>query len=182
MALPSGKATMVAVVGLSISAVAISPALGGPSLKKLVKKEVSKQLAKKPGRAGPSGPAGPPGADFDARATLPSGQTLTGVWVLQAGGGGANTAISFAPHLPSNLGGGSVHRIVGSSTTSACPGPGAAAAGHLCVYERASSLGATFVGIFDPGTGTPGANSRGAQIEYSASTGVAAGTWAATAP
>jgi hypothetical protein len=37
----------------------VSPALGGPSLKSLVKKEVKKQLA---GKAGPQGPAGAPGA------------------------------------------------------------------------------------------------------------------------
>ena len=40
-----------------IAAVAIAvPAIGGPSLKKLVKKEVSKQISKA------TGPAGPPGA------------------------------------------------------------------------------------------------------------------------
>jgi hypothetical protein len=41
-----------------IAALAIAaPAIGGPSLKKLVKKEVSKQIAKA------TGPAGPPGAN-----------------------------------------------------------------------------------------------------------------------
>lgn len=55
-------------VVLAISAIAalllVSPALGGPSLKSLVKQEVSKQLAqtaKKKGRRGPRGPQGPPG-------------------------------------------------------------------------------------------------------------------------
>jgi Collagen triple helix repeat (20 copies) len=46
-----------------VAAVAIaSPAIGGPSLKKLVKKEVAKQLAGKTGPQGPQGPAGPAGA------------------------------------------------------------------------------------------------------------------------
>jgi hypothetical protein len=47
-----------------IAAVAIaSPALGGPSLKKLVKKEVTKQLAGKSGPQGTSGPQGPAGTN-----------------------------------------------------------------------------------------------------------------------
>ncbi len=86
------------------------------------------------------------------------------------------------PRLPGDLGAGFVHRIDGVSTT-ACPGPGAAAAGHFCLYERASSL--TFSGIFNPATGGPGADRRGAQVTYTysgATGGSAAGTWAVTAP
>ena len=45
----------------------VSPALGGPSLKSLVKSEVAKQLSTaqtaKKGKRGPPGPAGPPGAN-----------------------------------------------------------------------------------------------------------------------
>jgi hypothetical protein len=47
-----------------VAALVVSPALGGPSLKKLVKKEVAKQLAGKvgpPGAQGPQGAAGAPG-------------------------------------------------------------------------------------------------------------------------
>jgi hypothetical protein len=47
-----------------VAALVVSPALGGPSLKKLVKKEVAKQLAGKvgpPGSTGAAGPAGPQG-------------------------------------------------------------------------------------------------------------------------
>jgi hypothetical protein len=54
---------------LALAAIAalllVSPALGGPSLKSLVKQEVSKQLAqtaKKKGKRGPAGPPGPAGA------------------------------------------------------------------------------------------------------------------------
>jgi hypothetical protein len=50
-----------------VAALAIAaPAIGGPSLKKLVKKEVAKQIAKATGPAGPSGPqgqSGQPGQD-----------------------------------------------------------------------------------------------------------------------
>ncbi len=55
-----------------IAALAIAaPAIGGPSLKKLVKKEVSKQIAKATGPAGSPGlpgAAGANGADGSARA------------------------------------------------------------------------------------------------------------------
>jgi len=170
-----GRAIVIAGVALLVAVVAISPALGGPSLKKLVKKEVAKQLRNK------QGPAGPAGTSFDANATLPSGQTLTGVWVVTAGAGSVGQElIVFVPHLPGDLGAGSVHRISGSSTA-ACPGPGAAAAGHFCLYERVSSL-SSFNGIFNPATGGPGADRRGAQVTYIGATGSAAGTWAVTAP
>jgi hypothetical protein len=172
-----GKAVAIGAVALLIAVVAISPALGGPSLKKLVKKEVAKQLRNK------QGPAGPSGTSFDANATLPSGQTLTGVWIIT--GGAANigqTLIEFTPHLPADLGPGFVHRNAGVPPPE-CPEPGVAAAGHFCLYERASSL--DFSGIFDPATGGPGADRRGAQVTYTypgTSGGAAAGTWAVTAP
>jgi hypothetical protein len=184
----SGTKLFVLVIGaVVIAAAVISPALGGPSLKQLVKKEVRKQLRNKQGPAGPPGPtgaAGPRGTSFNANATLPSGQTLSGVWFVQASGGGANTVISFVPHLPANLGGASVQRVVGSSTTTQCPGPSSATAGQLCVYERSSTVsgGTGFIGIFSPATGGPGADRRGAQISYSGTTGGAVGTWAVTAP
>jgi hypothetical protein len=44
---------LVAVVAVGV----VSPALGGPSLKKLVKREVSKQISKATGPAGPAGTA-----------------------------------------------------------------------------------------------------------------------------
>src|SRR5215207_8452776 len=49
---------------LAVFAVA-SPAIGGPSLKKLVKKEVAKQISK---ATGPAGAPGAPGANGTARA------------------------------------------------------------------------------------------------------------------
>jgi hypothetical protein len=52
----------IAVALITTMAIAV-PAIGGPSLKKLVKKEVSKQIAKATGPAGPPGPAGTNGAN-----------------------------------------------------------------------------------------------------------------------
>ncbi|MGZ5311994.1 MAG: hypothetical protein ACXWFN_12235 [Solirubrobacterales bacterium] len=48
----------IGVAALVLVALFVSPALGGPSLKKLVKKEVSKQLKGKQGGQGPPGAAG----------------------------------------------------------------------------------------------------------------------------
>jgi len=167
---------------LVLAAVVISPALGGPSLKSLVKKEVKKQLAKKQGAAGPAGPAG---ASFTASSSLASGETLTGIWaVASSTNQNAVDAIQFSPQLPVGLGPGSVHELPPSNTSSACPGMGQAAAGHLCVYVRASAA-VSLLGIFDPASGGAGANRGGALISFSgASSGnpYADGTWAVTAP
>jgi len=57
----------IALIVLAI-ATTVSPALGGPSLKKLVKKEVAKQIAKA------TGPAGASGADGIARGYAHIGQ------------------------------------------------------------------------------------------------------------
>jgi hypothetical protein len=53
--------------GLAVAAIfaVVSPALGGPSLRKLVKKEVAKQLA---GKTGPAGTNGSNGQNGSARA------------------------------------------------------------------------------------------------------------------
>jgi hypothetical protein len=61
------KARASVVAGLVVIVVVgvVSPALGGPSLKKLVKREVSKQISK---ATGPAGAAGPDGAAGTARA------------------------------------------------------------------------------------------------------------------
>jgi Tfp pilus assembly major pilin PilA len=61
------KSRYTLIVGLAvIAAVAVvGTAVGGPSLKKLVKKEVAKQVAN---ATGPQGPAGADGADGTARA------------------------------------------------------------------------------------------------------------------
>jgi hypothetical protein len=55
----------------------ISPALGGPSLKELVKREVRKQLAGKQGPAGPPGQQGMPGPPGATPSTLIGRATST---------------------------------------------------------------------------------------------------------
>ena len=135
------------------------------------------------GQAGLDGHAGTNGQPFDANATLPPGQTLTGVWTV-AGGNADDlaTQVQFTPRLAADLPAASVQRVVGSSTTTQCPGPGQAARGFFCLYERSST--ATFQGIFDGATGAVGANRTGASIDYSGTgpSQAAAGTWAVTAP
>lgn len=55
-----GKA--VVALGAIAALAVVSPALGGPSLKKLVKKEVAKQISKATGPTGPAGATGATGA------------------------------------------------------------------------------------------------------------------------
>ena len=54
------------VLGLILAILVVSPAIGGPSLRSLVKQEVAKQVAsvsKAKTKRGPRGPQGPPGAN-----------------------------------------------------------------------------------------------------------------------
>jgi hypothetical protein len=54
------------VLGLILAILVVSPAIGGPSLRSLVKQEVAKQVAsvsKAKGKRGPRGAQGPPGAN-----------------------------------------------------------------------------------------------------------------------
>ncbi len=63
----SQKWRFVAIAFAVTAAVAIaSPALGGPSLKKLVKKEVAKQISRATGPQGAQGPQGPQGIQGDS--------------------------------------------------------------------------------------------------------------------
>jgi hypothetical protein len=55
------RAWFLAALAVVVAVGVVSPALGGPSLKKLVKREVSKQISKATGPAGPAGPAGAAG-------------------------------------------------------------------------------------------------------------------------
>jgi hypothetical protein len=131
---------------------------------------------------GPRGLSGANGQAFDANATLPPGQTLTGIWAV---GGGASdnvgTQVEFTPRLSADLPAGAVQRVI-STPTPQCPGPSQAARGFFCLYEKASNL--TFGGIFDTATQLGGANRAGAVIQYSgtAANQAANGTWAVTAP
>ena len=61
MSLSRNGVIAVALGSAALTATVISPALGGPSLKKLVKKEVARQIGKATGPPGPQGATGPPG-------------------------------------------------------------------------------------------------------------------------
>jgi hypothetical protein len=128
---------------LIFGALVISPALGGPSLRSLVKKELSKQIGNAQGPQGQPGPSGPPGASGVAPgATLAAGVTLRGVFAptdshpsvgAQVFG---SQGVSFGGYrLPARP---MTHIIgVGGGSTVDCPGTVTvpeAASGHLCVY------------------------------------------------
>jgi hypothetical protein len=132
----------IGVVSTVVAATVISPALGGPSLKSLVKKEVAKQLAKKQGPPGPQGIPGQPGTSATPPAgTLPAGVTLRGALTpttgTSASGGNvvAGQGVDFGYSLPARP---TAHVIgVGGAPTAQCTGTAAAPtalSGHLCIY------------------------------------------------
>jgi hypothetical protein len=87
-----------------VAAVAVAaPAIGGPSLKKLVKKEVAKQIKK---AQGPAGPVGPPGQDGTARAgarivgsdaSFSAGTAFGGIEATKSAAGGYCIRVPFTP-------------------------------------------------------------------------------------
>jgi hypothetical protein len=90
-----------------IAVVAIAaPAIGGPSLKKLVKKEVAKQISKAKGPAGPPGAPGAPGADGTAKAgarvvgsdaSFSPGTAFGGIEATKSAAGGYCIRVPFTP-------------------------------------------------------------------------------------
>ena len=62
------RSHVVIALGVIAAMVFVTPAIGGPSLKQLVKKEVSKQISKATGPQGPPGANGTNGLDGTARA------------------------------------------------------------------------------------------------------------------
>jgi hypothetical protein len=123
---------------------------------------------------------------FYAPATLPSGQTETGIYGIIGNGNSRQAdAVNFRVPLGSSLPTGSATFIAfGGATTANCPGVGQAARGQLCVYEHFGSND-TLGGIFNPATGSgPSANADGFVIYVNAGAGLfnSYGTWAVTAP
>lgn len=127
--------------------------------------------------------------------TLPSGETETGTWTLNAPAAGfQNEPISFSIPLGAGLGEDNVHyREFGAPATAECPGGAGnpvAEAGHLCVYARiAASVSSVEIRTPDSppgGIGPPatlGAGTAGAilRIQTSSASG-GWGAWAVTAP
>ncbi len=137
--------TLIAALGAAIFATVISPALGGPSLNRLIKREVTKQLAGKQGPPGQQGIPGVPGATGTPGGVLPSGATLTGVWApVETTGGNlasAGDGVSFEGYTLASRP--TPHVVpVGGPATTECPGSAvapSAISGHLCVYVAANS-------------------------------------------
>jgi hypothetical protein len=154
-----------------------------------------------PGAAGPAGPQGPQGTqgekgekglqgdrgtDFSPNATLPSGASQTGTWGTGSGlNGYASDAVDYRMPLATAP---SAHYIAnaGEQTTD-CPGPGHAAAGHLCMYEIGGTGSMVFSSIYhhESGTATNGSGKNGFVL-YLQSGGTAnnyaSGSWTVTAP
>jgi hypothetical protein len=120
---------------------------------------------------------------FDAqKARL--GKTETGMYsfVGTDGSGYTGTTIEFDQMLPAAIAAGNGHYV--TTPTAQCPGPGRAAAGHLCVYEGFRG-NATFYDIFSPTdtlTTSEDASRQGAMIVFSitGATPNGRGTWAVT--
>jgi hypothetical protein len=154
------------------------------------------------GPAGPTGPTGPKGdtgatgaagakgdtgASFTLATTLPSGQTETGGWAV---GGGTSDylsdSINFRIPLAAPITGANAHYLaVGAPTTAACPGPGQAASGQLCIYGFENGGTKTFSSVYNnEGGSNAGAGKNGFFIYFSGTSNLAyeSGTWAVTAP
>jgi len=142
-----------------------------------------------PGAQGPQGPRGP---EVDLSGTLPSGETLRGVYRAAAGQtaapSGTLAADTFSFAMPLTFDPAAHLVLAGAQPPSECPGAAAAPAaapGNLCVYE-AVAVNATGQAIVDPSTNIVGESSRyGATVQaVSNAPGyfVSTGTWAVTAP
>jgi hypothetical protein len=144
------------------------------------------------GPQGPPGPQGPRGPEANLSGTLPSGETLRGVYRAAAGQtaapAGTLAADTFTFAMPLTFDPAAHLILNGAGAPSECPGSAtapAAAPGNLCVYE-AVGVNVTAQAIVNPVTNLVGQASRyGATVQaVSSDTGyfVSTGTWAATAP
>lgn len=151
------------------------------------------------GPEGPQGPPGPPGADgadgapgspWTLGGVLPPGETETGTYAITGTAEddeyGVLAPISFPIPLAEELPASNVHFV--SSPTAECDGTlenPTADPGHLCVYQGAL-IGFSMEGIVKSNVvGGPGASRSGAVINFypsGSNDGLAAGTWAVTAP
>jgi hypothetical protein len=119
---------------------------------------------------------------FFAPATLPSGQSESGVWIatgtLTSGFGGDGVAypVPLAAALDA------AHAdFVGHGTDAHCAGAGQAAAGYLCVYAK--TLKHMSVSAYDD-AGLQGSDAYGFFVGgvVTANPGLAYGSWTVTAP
>jgi hypothetical protein len=180
-----------ALAALVLVGTVISPALGGPSLKQLVRKEVAKQLKGKQGPAGPPGTAGAQGAAGPFVEGVPPGSTLRGSWVLFNETAGTGEHLEVSVSFPFPLSTAPTGHFVGDGATppGECPGSVSspqASPGHLCVYQSGVDIAATEEQVFDPTLDTTSGAGKGSRFGFSvrATAGAAvvrtSGTWAAT--
>jgi hypothetical protein len=123
MKLSRWKVITVGIAALALALAVISPAVGGLSLKSLVKKEVRKQLRNKTGPQGPQGPQGQqgqqgqpgssnvtvvrntmtvgPASSNDTFADCPAGQRATGGGT-EFNGGGTGSSDKVLDSMPVN--------------------------------------------------------------------------------
>ena len=100
------------------------------------------------GDKGDKGDQGNDGQDLTVSATLPSGQTESGVFSATGNASGFSAfAIEFRPKLPATMPTTNAHYMTGGATNANCPGMGQAASGHLCVYEAGNST-SSFIDFF----------------------------------
>lgn len=115
--------------------------------------------------------------------TLPLGGTETGTWALSGGSGQYGLAdISFVSKLPVAAVAASL--LAPGATSEACPGPGQAAPGNLCIYTG-FNFSMALTGIFSSDTLSSGQAGRDGAALYmtsSAAQGNAFGTWTVRAP
>jgi hypothetical protein len=123
--------------------------------------------------------------NFTINTTLQPGQNETGVYSAASGTTGFFVGtVNFRIPLSANLPGANVTFIpFGGTTTTACPGPGIAAPGQLCVYEG-GGVGYTFYGIVNPATNLLGASRWGFTIFFTGTTTTCwtLGSWTVAAP
>jgi hypothetical protein len=165
-----------------------------PGLRRLIRAPGPRGPQGRQGPQGAQGPQGPQGQAGFASTTLPAGQTLRGVFNMDATGAAAGASqgegISFALSLRAAPA--LVIRPTDAPPTQECPGSVAnpqAAAGVLCVYiNGASNLETTpnfpaGVRVLDFPDQDPGASVFGAEMYvFSQAAGrfFADGTWAVT--
>jgi hypothetical protein len=141
------------------------------------------------GAQGPKGDQGAKGADFNVDTRLPSGRTLSGSWGV--GGGGTNSwmvdNVQFRIPLAAPIPDANAHFLdVAAPFTAACPGPGQAAPGNLCVYGQEGDGSYTYTSIYyeAPTESVSGADTTGFLIYLKAHADhtYVSGTWTVTAP
>ncbi len=130
---------------------------------------------------------GPAGSSASVSSELQSGQNETGLYSVTGGPAGVymGDAVNFRIPLESDLPSANVSFIPNSTSyTTACPGPGEALRGQLCVYQTLNQS-TTFEGIVNPYAALPGASKYGFEVYCYAGSSTYSfsyGTWTVTAP